>query len=142
MKESKNFDRARRAQDVGNWDNYKIIKNYVNSIIQTIYNKYCSHLFDNSFSINRKRFWSLIKALRKDTTGVSSLKTGNTTQTSSEDKANSLNTQFYSVITKGDNEIPQMPSSIYPDIGTFIFNVDGIKALLNTLQPKKSSGLR
>ena len=33
-----------------------------------------------------------------------------------------------------------MPSSTYPDIGTLIFNVDGIKVLLNTLQPKKSSG--
>ena len=44
--------------------------------------------------------------MRKDTTGVSSLKTGNTTvtQTSSEDKANALNTQFYSVFTKEDNE--------------------------------------
>ena len=39
---------------------------YVNSIIQAAYNKYCSHLFDSSFSINRKRFWSLIKALQKD----------------------------------------------------------------------------
>ena len=31
-----------------------------------------------------------------------------------------------------------MPSSIHPDIGTLIFklNVDGIKALLNMLQPK------
>ena len=33
-----------------------------------------------------------------------------------------------------------MPSSTYPDIGTLIFNVDGIKALLDTLQPKKLSG--
>ena len=69
-------------------------------------------------------------------TGVSSLKTGNTTQTSSEDKANALNTQFYSVFTKEDNEVPQIPSSTCPDIGTLIFNVDGIKVLLNTLQPK------
>ena len=68
-----------------------------NTIIQTAYNKYCSHLFDSSFSINCKRFWSLIKALRKDTTGISPLKIGNTTQTSSEDKANALNTQFYLV---------------------------------------------
>ena len=83
-----------------NWDNYKIIKNYVNSIIKTAHNKYCSHLFDRSFSINHKQFWSLNKALRKDTTGVSSLKTGNTTQTSSEDKANALNTHFCSVFTK------------------------------------------
>ena len=96
MKERKKlYDRARRTQDVGDWDSYKIIKNHANSIIKSAYNKYCSHLFDHSFSINRKRFWSLIKAMRKDTTGVSSLKTGNTTQTSSEDKVNALNTQFY-----------------------------------------------
>ena len=70
--------------------------------------------------------------MRKDTTGVPSLKTGNTTQTLTEDKANALNTQFYSVFTKEDNEISQMPSSTYPDIGTLFFNVDGIKVLLNT----------
>ena len=138
MKERKKlYNRARQTQDVGDWDSYKIIKNHVNSIIKTAYNKYCSHLFDSSFSINRKRFWFLIKAMRKDTTGISFLKTGNTAQTSSEDKANALNTQFYSVFTKEDNEIPQIPSSTYPDIGTLIFNVDGIKVLLNTLQPKK-----
>ena len=34
-----------------------------------------------------------------------------------------------------------MSSSTYPDIGTLILNVNGIKVLLNTLQPKKSSGL-
>ena len=33
-----------------------------------------------------------------------------------------------------------MPSSTYPDIGALIFNVDGIKALLNALKPTKSSG--
>ena len=49
--------------------------------------------------------------MRKDTTGVSSLKTGNTTQTSLEDKANALNTQFYSVFIKEDNEFPKCPQA-------------------------------
>ena len=74
MKERKKlYDRARRTQDVGDWDSYKITKNHVDSIIKTAYNKYCSHIFDSSFSINRKWFWSLVKAMRKDTTEVSSL---------------------------------------------------------------------
>ena len=64
------YDRARRTQAIGDWENYKKIKNYVNLSIKTAYNKYCNHLFDNSFTSNCKRFWSLIKVLQKDTTGL------------------------------------------------------------------------
>ena len=78
--------------------------------------------------------------LRKDTTGVSSLKTGNATLTSSEAKVNTLNTQFYSVFTQEDSVIPPMPPSTYPNIGIVIFSVEGIQALLVKLQPKKSCG--
>ena len=76
--------------------------------------------------------------LQKDTTGVSSLKTGNATLTSSEAKVNTLNTQFYSVFIQEDSVIPPMPPSTYPNIGTLIFSVEGIQEKLDKLQPKKS----
>ena len=46
-------------------------------------------------SDNHKRFWSLIKSLRKDYSSIASLNTDGKRATDPQDKAEALNNQFF-----------------------------------------------
>ena len=46
-------------------------------------------------SDNRKRFWSLIKSLRKDYSSIASLNTDGKRATDPQNKAEALNNQFF-----------------------------------------------
>ena len=64
-KRKKLYDRARRTQAIGDWENYKKIKNYVNLSIKAAYNKYCNHLFDNSLLVIASDFGLLLRCYRR-----------------------------------------------------------------------------
>ena len=59
------------------------------------YHNYCTHLFDDSLTNNRKRFWSLIKHQRKDFSSIISLEVDGQCITSPQEKAETLNNQFF-----------------------------------------------
>jgi hypothetical protein len=50
----------------------------------------------------QKRFWSYVKALRKDNSGVAPLKDSGKMHADPKDKADILNRQYESVFTKAD----------------------------------------
>ena len=60
------YDHARCTQHPADWEAYRKARNHVNSVLSQAHQHYCSHLFDDTFSNNRKRFWSLIKRIRKN----------------------------------------------------------------------------
>ena len=47
---------AKRTQTESDWSVYRHVRNEVN---KEAYHNYCKHLFEDSHSSNRKRFWSL-----------------------------------------------------------------------------------
>ena len=79
------------------------------------YQQYYTHLFDNTHTNNNKRFWSLVKQLRKNHQSVATLCVNNELKTSSLSKAEALNQQFYSVITRENNHILSVSFPKYPE---------------------------
>ena len=71
-----------------------------------------------TFSNCCKRYWSFIKRLHKDSSGISSFRTESDVMITSKSKAEVLNQQFQSVFTKEDDNIPYILPSKHPRIDT------------------------
>ena len=67
--------------------------------ISQAYTNYQTQSFENNTCTVSKRFWKYIKSLQKDCVGIPPLTTDGVTTSKSEDKADILNRQFYSVFT-------------------------------------------
>ena len=105
--------------------------------------QYCTHLFDNAHTSNNKRFWSLVKQLRKNHQSVATLCVENELKTSPSSKADVLHhitQQFYSVFTRENNDIPLVSFLKYPNMANIEFTVQGIVKLLQKLKAAKSAG--
>jgi len=79
------------------------------------------HLFDDSHLKNRKRFRSLIKHMRKDYSSITSLEVDGKCLTSSQDKAEVMNNQFF--VPFFTNENANMEPH-YPQIEDLIFFIN------------------
>ena len=131
---------AKRTGNYTDWCDYKQARNEVNSLLETAYHNYCANLFNDS-STSKKRFWSYIKAKRKDNTGVAPLKDGQTVCTNAKQKACILNNQFQSVFTAEDLlNTPQLDYSIHPSMENLSFTTHNIQLLLEKLDPAKAPG--
>ena len=89
----------------------------------------------------QKRFFSFIKSLKKDSSGVAPLRDQGKLHSDPVDKANILNRQYQSQFTDEDkSEIPQPegdPSPTMPDIHV---TTEGVLKLLQKLNVNKASG--
>ena len=62
MRERKRlYDLAKTSRNPHDWFMYRKARNNVNSVLKSAYHNYCSHLFDDSYSNNRKSFFHLLK---------------------------------------------------------------------------------
>ena len=90
---------------------------------------------------HHKIFWRYIKKLCKDSTGVTSLTVDDKILHNSKDKAEILNSQFYSVFTKEDlSNIPECTGHPYPIMPSISIFTTGIQKLLEEVDAKKASG--
>ena len=108
---------------------------YVNNIIE-IGNP------DDDHQPKQKRFWSYIKSLRKDSTGIAPLKDNGRLFNSSKDKADILNRQYQSVFTQEDpdSSIPDPDGNLFPAMKDISVTKEGVKKLLQKANPRKASG--
>ena len=98
------------------------MRNTVNVLLDTAHKDYHANLFKEPFTNNKKQFWSYIKRLWKDHSGVSPLTVNGKTSSSAKDKAEILNNQFQSVFTKENLlNIPKFPLTVFPPMSTFHF---------------------
>ena len=67
---NKLYVHAKRTQVGSDWSAYRHVRNEVNNLMKDAYHNYCTHLFDDSHTNNRKRFWSLIKNISRKTSPV------------------------------------------------------------------------
>ena len=88
----------------------------------------------------QKRFWSYIKSLRKDSGGVSPLKSDGIMYNNPKDKANILNKQYQSVFTRETPNIPDMEGPTYPSMPDITVDTRGVLKLLKNIKPNKASG--
>ena len=108
MKQRKSlYDKAKRTQAASDWRAYRKARNQVNKALSTAHQQYYTHLFDDAHTNNNKRFWSLVKKLRKNHQSIPTLSVDNDLKISPSSKAEALNQQFYSVFTReNNNHIP------------------------------------
>ena len=89
----------------------------------------------------QKRFWSYIKSLRKDNSGVAPLKENGKMHADPLDKSNILNRQYESTFTQEDEtNIPQPEGCPYPPMPDIEIGRDGVLKLLKKINPNKASG--
>lgn len=90
---------------------------------------------------NRKKFYSYVKSKRQVNVSVSALKVNGSYVVDDVKKANVLNNQYSSVFSKPDNNIPEIKT---PEIGETIPDIiiptDGVKSLLDRVNPTKATG--
>ena len=99
------------------------MRNQITQVISEAHTNYQTQIFENNTCTVLKRFWKYIKSLRKDCVGIPPLTTDGVTTSKSEDKANILNHQFYSVFTDEDLSSVSSPTSsfpIMPNISLFV----------------------
>ena len=117
------YDKAKRTQLPEDWSAYQLTRNTVNVLLDTAHKNYCANLFTESFQNNKKQFWSYIKRIQKDHSGVSSLIVNGETNSCAKDKARILNNQFELVFTnEGLSNISTMTSDATPQMPSISFS--------------------
>ena len=135
---NKLYVHANRTQVGSDWSAYKHVRNKVNNLMKDAYHNYCTHLFDDSHTNNRKRFWLLIKHQRKDFSSITSLEIDGHI-TSPQEKAETLNNHFFTFFTD-ENTLFSNLETTFPLIGRLSFSTKGIENVLNNLSTNKSPG--
>ena len=88
-----------------------------------------------------KKFWSYIKSIRNESTGIGTLNSGGIEISDNHQKAELLSDQFKSVFTNEDmSRIPDLVLSSVPDIPPLDFQKQGIINLLRNINVKKANG--
>ena len=123
------------------WNAYRVMRNTINVLLDAAHKDYCANLFKESFNNNKKQFWSYIKRLRKDHSGVSLRTVSGKTSSSAKDKAKILNNQFQFVFTKENLlNIPKLPLTVFLPMSNISFSAHGIQLLLENLVLGKAPG--
>ena len=89
----------------------------------------------------QQRFWSFIRSLRKDSSGVSPLHSEGEIHSSAEKKAAILNQQFTSVFTQEPpGPWPEKGPSPHPTMPDICISKEGIEKMLQNIKPDKAAG--
>ena len=136
------YDIAKQSGRSEDWAAYRSMRNQVNNDLQCAHSAYCSRLFEDSFSGNRRQFWKYIHSRRKDSSGISTLLDNGEYISDPKGKASTLSNQFQSVFTIEDhNSVPSLHSihhiSAMPAIS---ISTKGICNLLCNLDASKAMG--
>jgi hypothetical protein len=143
---SKLYNRMKKTGKESDIRKYRNCKSQTQKLERTSYYSYINNIieFDTSDpekQTKQKKFWTYIKSLRKDNTGVTPLKDNGRLFNSPTDKANILNKQYMSVFTQETSgDIPTPSGTPYPDMDNIVIQEQGIEKLLKNLNPKKATG--
>ena len=130
-----------KAKTTNIWEPYKKIqklcRNEIRKAEWNFINNTITHGLERN---NNKPFWNYVKSRKKDSTGVSPLKSNGKLHSESKSKANILLNQFKSVFTKPDNT--SMPPLEKPtkNIDQIKICKYGIIKLLKDIKPHKAPG--
>ena len=91
-------------------------------------------------SINKK-FWTYIKSIKTNGSGVGTLSVDDQEISNAKEKAEALNRQYSSVFTNENiTNMPCMDGEPYPTIDEVDIDVDGVEKLLKDINTNKASG--
>ena len=136
------YDVAKQSGKPEDWAAYRSMRNQGNKELECAHNTYCSKLFDDSFSGNRRQFWKYIRTRRKDSSGISTLLVNDEYISDPAEKASTLSNQFQSVFTIEDqSSVPSLASIDYiSTMPAISITTRGIENLLGNLDPSKAMG--
>ena len=75
---------------------------------------------------NPKKFWSYVKYRKSESLGISPLKPEDGVSITDKDKAETLNSHFFSVFTHEQKPLPQIGLSPFTSIVDLLFSPDGV----------------
>lgn len=146
-KRDKLFRKQKSTRNVKDIKKYKQAKASAQSLQRKAHWQYVDNLIEIGDPESKhnpgkqKRFWSYIKSLRKDNSGVSPLKENGKMHADAKDKADILNRQYESVFTKeSTTNIPKPSGTPYPSMPDISINNEGVEKLLKKLNPNKACG--
>lgn len=131
------YQRTRLDTD---WDIY--MKN-VKKCQKTCKDAYNQHVQDSLISdrkANSKKFFSFIKSKKQDNIGVSILVDKGKSYITDIDMAEIFNKQFSCVFSNDDGICPRVNDPAAPSIGNLVVTPNGVRKLLDGLDPYKASG--
>ena len=108
--------------------------------LATSYKSYVNNQIGDRLKTNPKRFWSFIKANKRENIGIPTLRVNDKPITNDRDKANALNNQFSSVFTNERYPIPVIDHSLYASMPPLDIGTNGIIKQLKNLNQNKATG--
>ena len=135
------YVKAIRSKSLQDWKRLKDARSKVKQNIYQSHRTYISEIVAASLNDSPKSFWSYIRALYKEETGIPTLRTNSGLPATSDcAKANVLNEQFQSVFT--DEDMQNLPSckKLFPDMTETNFDLDGVIKQLQKINPNKANG--
>ena len=144
-KKQRYYNRAKRTLNEHDWKSFKNLRKTFKAKLADAHNKYVLDLLDWPTGDNppttSKKFWSYIKSIRNESTGIGTLNSGGIEISDNHQKAELLSDQFKSVFTNEDmSRIPDLVLSSVPDIPPLDFQKQGIINLLRNINVKKANG--
>ena len=116
----------------------KIHQDYLDSILNL---ENTSNDQGNDKNKVNKRFWSFIKANKKDSCSVAPLRSEGVLISDAKGKANVLNKQYCSVFTKDEpTALPSKGPSTAPPLPDITVTENGVLSMLKKLEPNKAAG--
>ena len=141
------FRRVKKTENDSDIRKYKDCKNAVQKSERQAYWAYINGIIGaEDPEVDRppkqKRFWTYIKSLCKDSTGVAPLKDNGRLFNAPKDKADILNRQYQSVFTQEEPGIsaPDPDGDPYPDMDNITVTEEGVRKLLQRRSPRKATG--
>ena len=141
---------ARKSGSPDVKNHYKKFRAHVRKVIMDAYWRYVSNIFtttDNepdptpSGIHKANRFWSFVKSLKKDASGIISLRENGILKTEAKDKANICDAQFQSAFTReADGDLPSKGQSSFIAMDDITVDPNGVIKQLDRLNIHKSSG--
>jgi hypothetical protein len=140
-KKQRMYAKAKDTNKRDDWKNYRQCRNQTKRNIKKQYWTYMNTIIDPDKDKAHRKLFKFIKSQKKDTSGVSPLKTTQGLLSKSKDKAEALNQQFKSAFTPPDpSPHPDKGPSPHPIMPDFTVTENGVLKLLEELNPNKAPG--
>ena len=128
-----------RSQD--HWKAFKRQCNAVSNLIKDSRNRYPNDVIGDSLTENPKKFWSYVKHNRSENLGIPPLRTDQGVFVTDKDKAETLNTYFFSIFSNEKLPLPEISTSPYSSKSALqIISPEGVAKQLSQLKPNKACG--
>ena len=137
---NKSHKKAKQTGLNKHWEQFRELRRQTTKALATSYKSYVNHQIGDSLKTNPKRFWSFIKANKRENIGIPTLRVNDKPITNDRDKANALNNQFSSVFTNERYPIPVIDHSLYSSMPHLDIGINGIIKQLKNLNQNKATG--